>query len=136
MSEPYLLPDVERLLVEWANEIDAIADIFDGRIFTEMPTEPGPNPLLRFQRVGGAPAERLHWLDVALVQVDVWGGPKATAREGMATVLAHAARDLPGTHDLGVVTACEVGSMRWLPDDGWAKPRPRYVADIQIWLHP
>jgi hypothetical protein len=93
-------------------------------------------PLVRVQRIGGGPTTRLARLDNPLIQIDVWGGPKATARLGIATILAWSARALVGTHDLGVVNAVEAGSLRWLPDESFAPARPRYSADLQLWLHP
>lgn len=128
--------DVERLLVEWALAHDEIAAIFDDRIYTEIPGRDPGWPLLRFQRFGGGPTDRVAWLDAPRIQVDVWGGPKSTARLGMATVLGHLASDLPGAHDDAVVSAVEVGAMQWLPDPSFSTPRPRYSADVVVWLRP
>lgn len=130
-----VLPDVEKLLVDWALAHDEVAAIFEDRIYTAVPKSP-VFPLLQFQRIGGGPIDRVAWLDNPLVQVDVWGGAKVTARAGMATVLALVASDLPGSHDLGVVGATSVGAMSWLPDTSFNPPKPRYTADVSIWLRP
>lgn len=128
--------DIERLLVWWCRSVDEIDDIYQGRIYTEIPNTPPSEPMLRIVRIGGAPTSRLARLDNPLVQLDSWGGPKATARLGIATVLAHMAASLVGSHDEGVVTAVETGTLTWLPDDFYSPPRPRYSADVSLWTHP
>lgn len=127
--------DIERLLVWWCRDIPEIAAIYGDRIYTEMPNTP-VFPLLRIVRVAGAPTSRLARLDNPLVQLDSWGGPKVTARDGIATVLAHMAAELVGTHPEGVVTAVEVGSLSYQPDTDLTPPHPRYSADVAIWTHP
>jgi hypothetical protein len=128
--------DVERLLVTWALEVDDITDIFGDRIYTEVPGRDPEWPLLRFQRITGGPVDARGFLDSPLVQIDVWGGPKATARLGIETVRAHIGQSLPGyTDDDATVTATSLGSLGWLPDDDFEPPRPRYSADVRIWLH-
>jgi hypothetical protein len=130
--------DAERLLVDWLRDIEAVAEIFDDRIYTEVPRDPALQefPLARVQRIGGAPTSRLARLDNPLMQIDVWGGPKATALLGIETIRAWATRTLVGTHEGGVVTGVQAGSLRWLPDESFAPARPRYSADLLLWLHP
>lgn len=130
-----ILPDVERLTVTWLRDQVEAAAIFDDRIYTEIPNSP-TWPLARITRVGGGPTSRLARLDAAELQLDVWGGPKATAYDGFTTLLALMAGRMVGTHDLGVVSAVEVVSLRWLPDDSFTPARPRYSADVRVWLHP
>ncbi|RTL08423.1 MAG: DUF3168 domain-containing protein [Acidimicrobiia bacterium] len=130
-----LAPDAERLVATWLRDQDAVAAIFDDRVYTEIPTSP-VWPLARLVRIGGNPTDRLARLDSPLLQIDVWGGPKATAYAGIATILAHLASGLVGTHDLGTVTAVEVGGPSWLPDDTYQPARPRYSADVRLWVHP
>lgn len=128
--------DAEKLVVDWLRTVDEVTDIFDARIYTEVPARDVEWPLLRVIRIGGAPTTRLARLDSPLMQLDVWGGPKATARLGLATALAHMATEMPGAHDLGVVTAVEVGGPQWLPDTEFTPARPRYSADVRLWTHP
>lgn len=135
MTDVQVAADVEQLLIAWALDTEAITAIFGTRIYTEIPGRDPEWPLLRFQRLGGAPVDARGFHDNPLVQVDVWGGPKATARLGMATVLAHIGQDIVGAHDLATVTASAVGSMTWLPDESFEPPRPRYTADVRLWLH-
>ena len=127
--------DVERLVAAWLRDQDDIADIFDDRVYTEIPNAP-VWPLARVVRIGGNPTSRLARLDSPLLQIDVWGGPKATAYAGIATILAHMAAGLVGSHDLGTVSAVEVGGPSWLPDDTYQPARPRYSADVRLWVHP
>jgi hypothetical protein len=131
-----VLPHVEKLVVDWALTVDDLTDQFDGRIYTMLPKDP-VWPAARLNRIGGGPVGRApHWLDQALIQVDVWGGPKSTTRLAAATFQAHLAQSLVGTHDLGTVTAVEVGGLTWLPDDTYAPAKPRYSFDVSVTLHP
>lgn len=130
-----ILPDAERLTVTWLRDQPEAAAIFDDRIYTEIPNSP-VWPLARVTRVAGGPTSRLARLDSPLLQLDVWGGPKATAHDGIATLLALMAGRMVGTHDLGVVSAVEVGGPSWLPDDTYSPARPRYSADVRLWVHP
>ena len=126
--------DAEQLMVAWALACDPITAIFGDRIYTEVPGRDPEWPLLRFQRVGGAPVDPRGLLTNPRIQIDVWGGPKATAYAGIATVLGHAGFNLVGAHDLGFVSAVAVGGPSWLPDEAFEPPRPRYSADVQLWL--
>jgi hypothetical protein len=132
---PQLAVDAERLAVNWCRNVPEITAYFGDRIYTELPKSP-VWPVLRIVRVAGAPTSRLARLDNPLLQIDVWGGPKVTARDGIATVLAHMAAELVGSHAEGAVTAVEVGSLSWRPDDFFTPARPRYQADVALWTHP
>lgn len=131
----HVLPDIERLVIEWALEVDALTDLVDDRIYSAVPNSP-TFPLIRVMRWGGVPPQRLHWLDQASLQIDVWGGRKAEASEVARTFAAHIANTLVGTHTLGVVTAVEVGGPRWEPDASYTNAKPRYIVEASIWFHP
>lgn len=134
----HVLPDIERLLVQWALARDAVASLVDDRIYTAIPKD-ATYPLIRLTRIAGTPAEGLGnvlWLDQALIQWDVFGGPKATCRQIAETVRAHLSASVVGGHALGVVTAIEFGSFLWLPDDAFEPALPRYTFETRITFHP
>jgi hypothetical protein len=93
---------------------------------------------VRITRIGGSPvASRPLWLDQAILQVDVWGGPKATAQDIAQAVRAQMADSLQGKHSLGCVTAVEFGEFQWLPDASYDPAKPRYSFDVVVHLlHP
>lgn len=130
----HVLPDIEALVIAWALDTDEVNTVGD-RIYGALPNDP-IFPAIRVTRVGGAPPQRLHWLDEALLQVDVFGGPKATARLLAATFAAHISTNLAGVHDLGVVTAATAGGLQWAPDESYAPAKPRYTFDATVTYHP
>lgn len=130
----HVLPDIEALVIQWALATPEVNTV-NGRIYSAVPATP-TFPLIRLTRVGGEPTSRLLWLDQALVQVDVWGGPKSTARLVAETFRAHLSASLVGPHEAGAVTAVEVGGLTWLPDDSYAPSRPRYSFDAVVTYHP
>ncbi len=132
--EAHVLPDIEALVIAWALDSDDVNTV-DDRIYGALPANP-TFPAIRVTRIGGTPPQRLHWLDEALLQVDVFGGPKATARLVAATFAAHLSANLTGTHDLGVVTAVTVGGLQWQPDESFSPAKPRYTFDAQVTYHP
>lgn len=131
----HVLPDIEKLVIDWALASTGVGAVVGDRIYGVLPANP-TWPAARVIRLGGTPTSRLLWLDNALLQVDVWGGPKATARLIAETIRAHASAELTGTHDLGTVTAVEVGGLAWLPDDSYAPAKPRYSFDLSVTYHP
>jgi hypothetical protein len=131
----HVLPDIERLVIDWALATDALTDLVDDRIYSTVPNSP-VFPLIRVMRWGGVPPQQLHWLDQASMQIDVWGGRKAEASEVARTVAAYIAHELPGAHALGVVTATQVGGPRWEPDASYTPAKPRYVVEASVWFHP
>ena len=75
--EAHVLPDIEALVIAWALDSDDVNTV-DDRIYGALPANP-TFPAIRVTRIGGTPPQRLHWLDEALLQVDVFGGPKPTS---------------------------------------------------------
>lgn len=130
----HVLPDVEELVIKWALATPAVNTVSD-RIYGAVPANP-TFPLIRVIRIGGLPTSRLLWLDQATLQVDVWGGPKHTARLIAETMRAHMSASLPGSQDLGAVTAVEVGGLTWLPDTTYDPAKPRYTFDAAVYYHP
>lgn len=132
--EAHVLPDIEALVIAWALDSEAVNTVSD-RIYGALPSNP-TFPAIRITRVGGTPPQRLHWLDEALLQVDVFGGPKATTRLLAATFAAELSTSLVGTHALGVVTAATAGGLQWQPDEAFTPAKPRYTFDATVTYHP
>jgi hypothetical protein len=127
-----LLPDAELLTV---NALRANADLtalVGARVYTAIPAEP-TFPLVRVTRIGGIPAISRH-LDIARIQVDVWGTTKFQARTVAATAQAaiHAAI---GARAEGVLTGVDDDlGLSWQPDP--ETDQPRYVFGVALYLHP
>lgn len=131
----HVLPDIEKIVIQWALNTAELDALFANRIYGAVPANP-TFPLARITRIGGLPTSRLLWLDNALLQVDVWGGPKSTTRLCAETLRAHAAAELAGQHDDGMLTAVAVGGMTWLPDTSYDPAKPRYTFDLSVTFHP
>lgn len=131
----HVLPDVEQMAVAWALATEPVASLVDDRIYTAIPKD-ATFPLVRVTRVGGSPTSRLLWQDQALLQWDVFGGPKQTARLVAETTRAHLGDAFVAGHALGTVTAVEFGDFVWLPDESYVPAKPRYTFDTRITYHP
>ena len=135
MSAPELapLPDVERLVASFLRENARIAGLVSDRVYTVFPSQAGNEPLLLVQRIGGEPPLSIPLVvDTALIQLDAYGGPKAAALELFATTRAVLTELEDVTRPEGVVSAVRFGALRWLPDETFSSPRPRYVGDVAI----
>lgn len=146
-----LIPDVEQLVSGFLRAQPEVVAFFaagvtsEGKSVTHPPTDrvytdlpAGPVwPAVRVNRVGGSPVtnEPL-WLDQALIQLDVFGGPKALARDLAETCRAVIDARLPGVHSEGVVTAVRFGQLAYHPDDTYPTARPKYDLLITIFTHP
>lgn len=127
-----LLPDAELLAVNaLRTDADLIA-LVAGRVYTAVPAEP-TFPLVRVTRIGGVPVISQH-LDVARLQVDVWGATKYQARTVAAAAQA-VLHTIAGIHAEGVVTAVEDDlGLSWQPDQ--ETDQPRYVFGVAMFVHP
>lgn len=139
MSDLVLLPDAEQLVsnfLQAQDEIQAIAGTDPVRVYTVIPAK-SVFPLMRITRYGGQPASAYPlWVDKPQLQLEAFGGPKATAHDLLATAVATITARLPGTTDLGVVDHLLFGQFRYLPDDTFTPPKPRYLTTCTITLHP
>lgn len=126
--------DVERLASAWLRTLDAITDLVGDRVFTVIPSDP-VFPLVRITLVDERQVYQPRHLTSTLLQIDVYGGPKAEARAAADAVADSLADDFPGSHDLGVVTAAQC-SLRYLPDTTYQPAKPRYVVSADIFSHP
>ena len=131
-----LLPDIEALVSQFLRDQDEIVALVDDRVYTAIPNDP-TWPLLRLQRVAGAPvlSRPLH-VDAPVVQLDAYGGSKSQARTLIETARAVIAARLEGVHALGVVAGVTFGSMSWLPDTAYSPARSRFVADFVATVRP
>lgn len=132
-----LLPNAEALLVDFLRDQAEVTALCSQRIYTVLPNEHDTWPAVRVTRLGGRTITHVPlWLDAPFLQVDVWGGPKATAFTLTETIRAVIAERLAGVHDHGVVTKAEFGGVAFLPDQTWEPARPRYSLDLTLYTHP
>ena len=122
-----ILPDAERELAELLRAQPELAADAD-RIYTAFPAKAGGEPLIVVRRYGGEPrVGRPLVLDEALCQVEVYGGRKPDAAELSALVRALLAERSPQT---------VLGPVRYVPDETFNPPRPRYLVDVTYYLRP
>lgn len=130
-----MIPDAEALVSQYLRDQDSIEALVDERVYTALPKSP-EWPLLMVRRVSGAPvtSRPLH-LDAAVLQLDAYAETKKQAQTLVETARSELA-ELEGTHDLGVVSGVLFGPMSWLPDGDYTPAKPRYVADVTVFVHP
>jgi hypothetical protein len=128
--------DVERLMSTFLRAQPDMVDLVDDRVFTEMPNR-ATFPLLRLTLIGGnAVTSRPLYLDQSFIQLDAYGGPKVMARQIMDTARFALDTELVGAHPEGVITGVDFAGLRYLPDDGYDPPQPRYSASVYVYSHP
>lgn len=129
------LPDAELLVVDFLRDHADVAALVGIRITTELPPNP-VYPRVTVQRIGGVPSIP-GFLDSPRVEIAAWADKydKSVAHEVARTVEA-AMLELPGTHDLGVVTSVIQDGLgpRWMPDE--PTDLPRYVMTFEFYVHP
>lgn len=134
-----LLPNVERLCVDWLRTHASISALVGTRVHTELPPLAEGAPLrdtLTVSLVAGTEVVREHF-DASLVQLLAWGETKASANLLVRTARAAMLEMPTADHDLGVVTQVRTSvGPRWFPDDSVSPPHPRYHADFGVWVHP
>ncbi len=135
--EPIIAIDVERLVSELLRSDPDVVALVDQRVYTELPKR-AEYPLIRFQRVGGAPLTVPAVLDSARIQVDAYGGTKAQARTIAATARGVIEARLPGVWDSGASTVSSVrlGTLRYLPDTTFDPNKPRYIGEVIVRSRP
>jgi len=124
--------DVELLTVNYLFDHDDIDALVDGRVSTELPKTP-TFPHLTVTRLGGR-GDYPGWLNIAHLQIDAWAATKGSASLLARTALA-VLREMPGLHELGVVT--HVGEdlgLTWAPDE--LTNQPRYLFGVAVHSHP
>lgn len=133
------LPDVTRLVTTYLRSRSEVSALIGNRVYSVFPKQ--LDPALTFaivQRVGGLPPlSRPLVVDLAVMQLDTYGGTHAAAHELAATcleVLAEWQGEQPD--DTGNVCGVVVGAKRWQPDETFKPPKPRYVSDFEVTVKP
>lgn len=131
-----LLPDVEALVSAYLRSRAEVTALVSTRVYTTIPGTDPQWPLVRVTRIGGAPViSRPLRLDAATIQVDCFGGPKATAWQIAETCRAVIAEADRYPHSAGYVTGVVFGSMNYLPDTAYSPAKPRYSFDVDVFVH-
>lgn len=133
------LPDVEGAVRTLLRADAALVAVVGQRVFFGVPkgAVEATFPLITVSRVGGGDDAGDAPLDVAMVQLDCWGGidGSGNGRKAEATALVNTLRStlraVNGTQ-VGTVTlfGVNVESVVWLPDPN--SDRPRYVVTAEV----
>jgi len=133
------LPDVTKLASLYLRTVPEVVALVGNRVYSVFPSQLAPGlSFALVQRVGGPPAVSYPLVvDLALMQLDAYGGPQAAAHELAATVLS-ALSEWQGEQpdELGNVCGTRIGAKRWQPDETYKPPRPRYVCDFEVTVKP
>lgn len=142
MSDTLVIPpDAEKLLIDFLLAQAEVEAIVADRIYSALPASERTWPAMRVVLIDRVPDYDvpLHH-ETAMLQVDVWGGPKATARRAADTARAAiAARISTHPHAEAVVQNATFRGPRWAPDattNPSGPARPRYVFDVDLRLRP
>lgn len=133
-----VLPDVARIVSAYLRTVPEVLALVGERVYTAFPKQLGTQPFVLVQRTGGDPVlARPLVVDHAEVQLDAYGGPQAAAHELAATCRA-ALSVLQGEqpNDTGNVCGVVVTALRYVPDETWSPPRPRYISDVELTVKP
>lgn len=133
-----LLPDAEQVLSAWLREQPELVAILGDRVYTAFPAKSGEGALAVIRRYGGEPpVARPLVLDEALLQVDCYAaessGGKAQAYDVAAVIRALCSERTTGANGNPSV---RVGALRYVPDETFKPPRPRYVCDLTVFVRP
>jgi hypothetical protein len=130
--------DVEGLIASFLRGEEEVIDLVSTRIYTDMPHN-RVYPLVLIQRSGGKPQGGFA-LSEATVRLDLYHDGHMAAQQLASTVVAVLTSRLPGSHDLGCVSAFTAASKRYEPDpeaaDRQGHARPRYVIEATVYCHP
>jgi hypothetical protein len=134
-----LLPDAARLLMAYLRTVPEVVALAGQGVYTAFPKQLDKGTaFVLVQRIGGAPpVPRPLVVDEAAIQLDAYGGPQQRAHELVVTCRA-ALSELRGEqpNDTGNVCGVVVGALRYVPDETWTPPRPRYVSDLLVTCKP
>lgn len=133
-----VLPDVERIVSTFLRSRTELSTLVDDRVYTEIPRKASDRvfPLVRVSRTGGGATTSPSFLDRALVSVEAFGGSKYEARQIAATVDAVLDEIAGFTAHGGYSTGSSPGSLRYIPDDSFEPPKPRYLLDRVVYFRP
>jgi hypothetical protein len=134
-----ILPDVSRLVSAYLRFVPEVRALVGDRVYTAFPKQVSKSSsFVLVTRIGGPPVlTRPLVLDLAVMQLDAYGGPQSAAHELVATCRA-ALAELEGEQPNagGNVTGVVVGALRYVPDETYKPPRPRYVSDLEVYVKP
>ena len=132
------LVDVEALVSQYLRSQSEVTAYVGQRVYTALP-ETKAYPLVRLTRIGGVPpmSRPLH-MDAARLQIDVFGGSKATAFDTVDAIRQELAKlvDEDPVQPLGVVCGVRFGPLAYLPDESYVPAKPRYAQDVTVTVRP
>lgn len=139
MTDPFaLMVNIEGLLTAFYRQDPDVSALVGDNVYTTLPNGFADWPAVRVVRIGGTPVQVSH-IDRPLVQIDCWGGPKATAWKVAETLRAATAARLPGRHPLGYVYGgygMRIGALQYQPDQDYDPAKPRYLFDMTLMTRP
>jgi hypothetical protein len=134
MSDLIMLPDAERVLVDFLRAQPELIELIDARIFTALPGEP-TWPSVRVVRWGGwAAIYDPLVLDEAWCQVDTWADRKALASD--VARLMRAVISARVKRECDVVSGFRFGMMIDSPDTTFVPAKPHIRFDMSLMLRP
>lgn len=143
MTPLLLLPDVERLVINYLLATDLSSEQPDGtpvdvraligqRIYSTRPNR-GDYPMAVVHRWGGGPQLTVPLdRDESWLQLDVWGGSKNDARTICTALRAAMCAGIIGVHSEGVVSNVKASTDWYMPDETFDPPRPRWLAQVMV----
>lgn len=132
------LVDVEALVSAYLRAQSELTALVGQRVYTALPKDV-TFPCVRLVRIGGAPVmSRPLYVDAARLQVDVFGGSKATAFDTIDVVREELAKmvDEDPVQPEGVVCGVKFGPLAYLPDESYEPAKPRYTQDVVVTVRP
>ena len=136
-ERPLPMPNVEAIVVRVLLQDDAVQAACDGRVYGELPRQLDGWPAVRVSQWGGQSIVAVPpVLEVATIQIDVWGGAKSAAAslaELCRNALACAG---PGVYDDGCVSRVTCTQKAFQPDTVYKPARPRYRFDAALTIKP
>ena len=132
------LVDVEALVSQYLRAQSEVTAYVGQRVYTALPDDK-TFPLVRITRIGGVPPmSRPMYVDAAHLQIDVFGGSKATTLDTIDAVREELAKivDEDPVQPLGVVCGVRFGPLAYLPDETFKPAKPRYVLDVTVTVRP
>lgn len=130
-----VLPDAERVLVDFLRAQPELREALDDRVYTELPARPAW-PAVRVVRWGGwaAISEPLV-LDEAWCQVDTWGERKAQVSD-VVMLMRAVISDRLKRQAADVCSGFRLGMLIDNPDATFVPARPHFRFDMSLMLRP
>ncbi len=136
MPTIYLEPNIEAEISSALRASSLVSAALDDRVYTVLPA--GVTfPAARIVLIGDVKVTRRPlWIYRAAVQIDVWGGSKIEAWDGVAAIQA-ALAELEGTTGSTLhYGAVDVASLADTPDPDFTPAKPRFMLSAEITFHP